>query len=86
LAKIDALRPYVPEYASSLAALTVKFAIHHPGVTTAISSMHVEEYARMNIAATCAWTWRCRGACHDGWHNHHHPCITIFVREELLTH
>jgi methylglyoxal reductase len=41
----------VPQHASSLAALAVKFAIHHPGVTTAITSMHVEEYARMNIAA-----------------------------------
>ena len=51
LAKVDALRPYVPEHASSLAALAVKFAIHHPGVTTAVTSMHVEEYARMNIAA-----------------------------------
>ncbi len=51
LVKVDALRPYVPEHASSLAALAVKFAIHDPGVTTAITSMHVEEYARMNIAA-----------------------------------
>ena len=51
LVKVDALRPYVPEHASSLASLAVKFAIHDPGVTTAITSMHVEEYARMNIAA-----------------------------------
>jgi methylglyoxal reductase len=51
LAKVDALRPYVPEHASSLAALAVKFALHHPGVTTGITSMHVEEYARMNVAA-----------------------------------
>ena len=51
LAKVDALRPYVPEHASSLAALAVKFAIHHPGVTTAITSMHVEDYARLNAAA-----------------------------------
>jgi methylglyoxal reductase len=51
LVKVDALRPYVPEHASSLAALAVKFAIHDPGVTTAITSMHAEEYARMNIAA-----------------------------------
>jgi hypothetical protein len=38
----------------------VKFAIHHPGVTTAITSMHVEEYARMNIASVAedplGWT------------------------------
>jgi len=51
IAKVEALRPYIPEHASSLAALAVKFATHHPGVTTAITSMHVEDYARMNIAA-----------------------------------
>jgi methylglyoxal reductase len=51
MAKVNALRPYVPEHASSLAALAVKFAIHHSGVTTAITSMHIEDYARMNIAA-----------------------------------
>lgn len=28
-----------------------EFALHHPGVTTGIASMHVEEYARTNIAA-----------------------------------
>ena len=32
LAKVDALCPYVPQYASSLAALAVKFAVHDPGV------------------------------------------------------
>jgi methylglyoxal reductase len=51
IAKVDALREYVPEQASSLAALATKFALQHPGVTTGITSMHVEEYARMNIAA-----------------------------------
>jgi methylglyoxal reductase len=51
IAKVDALRPYVPQYASSLAALATKFALHHPGVTTGITSMHIQEYARMNIAA-----------------------------------
>ena len=51
IAKVDALRPYIPEHASSLAALALKFAIRHPGVTTAVTSMHVKEYARMNIAA-----------------------------------
>jgi aryl-alcohol dehydrogenase-like predicted oxidoreductase len=51
LAKVAALTEYVPEYASSLAALAVKFATHHVGVTTAITSMHVEEFARANIAA-----------------------------------
>jgi aryl-alcohol dehydrogenase-like predicted oxidoreductase len=49
--KVDALRQYVPQYASSLAALAIKFAIHHPGVTSALTSMHVRAYADMNIAA-----------------------------------
>ncbi len=49
--KVDQLRRYIPEQASSLAALAIKFVCHRPGVTTAISSMHVEEYARMNVAA-----------------------------------
>jgi aryl-alcohol dehydrogenase-like predicted oxidoreductase len=51
IAKVDALRPYIPQHASSLAALAVKFAVHHPGVTTAITSMHIEDHARMNVAA-----------------------------------
>ena len=51
IAKVDALRRYVPEYASSLAALAIKFALWHPGVTTAIASMHEQRYAAMNIAA-----------------------------------
>ena len=51
IAKVNALRRYLPDHASSLAALAVKFAVHHPGVTTGISSMHIEEYARMNAAA-----------------------------------
>jgi aryl-alcohol dehydrogenase-like predicted oxidoreductase len=49
--KVDALRQFVPQYASSLAALAIKFAIHDPGVTTALTSMHIREYADMNIAA-----------------------------------
>ena len=49
--KVDQLRRFVPEYASSLAALAIKFACHLPGVTSAIASMHLENYARMNIAA-----------------------------------
>jgi methylglyoxal reductase len=51
MVKVDALRAYIPQHATSLAALGVKFATHHPGVTTAITSMHVEEHARMNAAA-----------------------------------
>lgn len=48
--KVDALREFVPAYASSLAALAIKYATHHRGVTTALVSMHVREYADMNIA------------------------------------
>lgn len=50
IAKVEALRRFVPEYASSLAALALKFALWHPGVTTAITSMHEQRYAAMNIA------------------------------------
>jgi methylglyoxal reductase len=48
---VKALERYVPDYASSLAALALKFALWHPGVTTAITSMPEQRYARMNIAA-----------------------------------
>jgi methylglyoxal reductase len=51
IAKVEALRQHIPAYASSLAALAVKFAVHHPGVTTGISSMHVQEFLRTNVAA-----------------------------------
>jgi methylglyoxal reductase len=51
IAKVKALESHVPEYASSLAALALKFALWHPGVTTAITSMHEQRYARMNITA-----------------------------------
>lgn len=51
IAKVDALRPYLPAHASSLAALAVKFAIHRPGVTTAVTSMSNPRHARANIAA-----------------------------------
>jgi len=51
LDKVDALRRFIPEHAGSLAALALKFATHRPEVTTAISSMHVREYAEMNVAA-----------------------------------
>lgn len=51
IAKVDALRRFVPGQASSLAALAIKFAMHHPGVTTALTSMHERRFASMNIAA-----------------------------------
>ncbi|NHN28981.1 aldo/keto reductase [Paenibacillus sp. S3N08] len=51
LDKIERLRQYVPVYASSLTELAIKFVLQHPGVTVAISSMQVLEYAAENIAA-----------------------------------
>jgi len=51
IAKVDRLRRYIPKYASSLAALALRFVLQHPGVTTAISSMHVPQHAQMNIDA-----------------------------------
>ena len=48
--KVDALRKFIPESASSLAALAIKFATHHPGITTALTSMHVPHLAEQNIA------------------------------------
>jgi aryl-alcohol dehydrogenase-like predicted oxidoreductase len=51
LRRVEALRKFVPENASSLTALAVKFVLSHTGVTTAISSLHVPHYADENIAA-----------------------------------
>jgi methylglyoxal reductase len=51
IGKVEALRQFVPAHASSLAALAIKFALHRPEITTAISSMQVARFAEMNIAA-----------------------------------
>lgn len=51
ISKVEALRSYVPRYASSLAALAIKFVLSHPGITTAITSMHEQRFAAMNIDA-----------------------------------
>ncbi|MNI33047.1 Aldo/keto reductase family protein [compost metagenome] len=51
LDKVERLRHYIPEHASSLTELAIKFVLQHPGVTVAISSMQVLEYAAENIAA-----------------------------------
>ena len=51
LEKVESLKQFVPEYAASLAALAIKFVLYHPGVTTALTSMHIRQYAEMNIAA-----------------------------------
>jgi methylglyoxal reductase len=50
--RVDRLREaFVPKYAEGLAELAIKFVLHHPGVTTAVSSMHITQYANENIAA-----------------------------------
>lgn len=49
--KVAALERFVPSAAGSLTALALKFAVQDPGVTTALVSMHVKEYAEANIAA-----------------------------------
>ncbi|SFS73749.1 aldo/keto reductase [Paenibacillus sp. BC26] len=51
LNRVNRLNKFVPQYAPSLAQLAIKFAIHHPGVTTALTSMNIIEYADENIAA-----------------------------------
>ena len=51
LRHVEDLRPLVPGNASSLTALAIRFVLSHPGVTTAISSMHVSHFADENIAA-----------------------------------
>jgi len=49
--RVESLRSFLPENASSLAALALKFALKHSGVTSAISSMHIQRYADENISA-----------------------------------
>jgi methylglyoxal reductase len=47
--KVEALRAFVPAHASSLAGLALKFVLKHPGVTTALVSMHIKKYAEENL-------------------------------------
>lgn len=42
---------FIPKYAKSLAELAIKFALHHPGVTSALISMSSPRHADENIAA-----------------------------------
>lgn len=51
LRRVEALKKFIPEEASSLVALALKFVTHDPAVTSALSSMHIPEHARENIAA-----------------------------------
>lgn len=49
--RIDRLRKFIPMHADNLAELAIKFVLKHPGVTTALVSMHVPAHADQNIAA-----------------------------------
>jgi aryl-alcohol dehydrogenase-like predicted oxidoreductase len=49
--RVEALRQFVPAGAATLATLAVKFVLAHPGVTTAISSMHVKRFTDENMGA-----------------------------------
>jgi len=51
IARVDQLKKFIPEHADSLAELAVRFAITHPGVTTACISMHIPKFADENIKA-----------------------------------
>ena len=47
--RVEALKQFIPDYASSLAELAIKFVLYHPGITCANISMHIPEYADENI-------------------------------------
>ncbi len=49
--RVDALRAFIPRAAGSLASLALKFVIGHPGVTTAVVSMHRRDLVDANLAA-----------------------------------
>jgi aryl-alcohol dehydrogenase-like predicted oxidoreductase len=51
IAKVEALRKFIPANAASLAALALKFVLHHPGVTSALVSMHIKKFAEENMRA-----------------------------------
>lgn len=51
ISKVDELREFIPEHAETLAALALKFVVKHPGVTTALSSMNIKQYAIENVRA-----------------------------------
>ncbi|MFD0681318.1 MULTISPECIES: aldo/keto reductase [unclassified Paenibacillus] len=49
--KVNRLQEYIPDYSDSLAELAVRFVLSDPGVTIALTSMQVREYAEANIDA-----------------------------------
>lgn len=50
ITRVNALKQYIPIYASNLTSLAIKFVLAHPGVTSALISMHIEKFANENIA------------------------------------
>lgn len=48
--RVNSLREFIPQYATSLTSLAIKFVLAHPGVTSALISMHIEKYANENIS------------------------------------
>ncbi|MNI55766.1 Aldo/keto reductase family protein [compost metagenome] len=51
LDKVEALRQFIPSSAESLTELAIRFVLQDPGITSAIISMHIHEYALENIQA-----------------------------------
>lgn len=51
LARVDALRKFVPKYAASLAELAIRYVLSWPGVSVALCSMHVMDHLQSNLAA-----------------------------------
>jgi methylglyoxal reductase len=51
IAKVDQLRRFIPEHASSLADLAIRFVLSHPGVTVALASLQNQRHAVDNIAS-----------------------------------
>ena len=49
--RVEQLRRFIPEFADSLAELALRYVLSHAGITCATVSMHVPEYASMNIHA-----------------------------------
>jgi aryl-alcohol dehydrogenase-like predicted oxidoreductase len=47
--RVNELRKYIPQYASSLTSLAIKYVLAYPGVTSALISMHIEKFANENI-------------------------------------
>ena len=48
--KVAEFGKFIPEHASSLVSLALRYVTQQPGVTSALSSMHIPEYAKQNIA------------------------------------